>query len=137
MEAAIEAAAQQSESASPPKRKARRVRSKEALVKFAEKQMIDQGPEILQEFAAQLLSGVKARDKVSMEMVARLFYGDRGPGATSVFNQTVNIKAEQGYKPRGTEAIIRDFEERDRLNRALPEPTPIRTASQIIDAEEV
>jgi hypothetical protein len=88
----------------------------------------------------------KALDKGerwAVELIARQFEGDRGPGGVNIVSQTLNIAAaeQQAAGARSLESIILKLEARDQF-KSLPAPTEIRRgprpdldAPEIIDAE--
>ncbi len=124
-----------------PKKK-RRPRNKQGLLKLAEKRLLEKGDEIVLAFAEQLLAGVQKREKASMEMVARMMHGDKGPGGINLTNQTLIANqqaAEQSAGARSFESIVRRLESKDVERKALAEPTPIRRVEApnlpILDAE--
>ncbi len=129
-------------SETPVKKRAPRTRS--ALLKRAEKKLLEKGEDIAEEWAKQLLEGVKKREKGAMEMVARMLHGDKGPGGINLTQQTMNINAaaeEKAAGARSFEAIVRRLELKDKNRALLTEPTPIRRSEPndlpIIDAETV
>lgn len=125
----------------PPKRR-RRITSKAALLKEAEKQFMDASPETLQEYHRGIGLALKRGDKWAFELVARLYYNDKGPGGVSITQQTLNVSAaaEKDAGPKGGyDSIIRMLEVRD---TAVKQPGPMLVESKrlnqdVVDAELV
>ncbi len=126
----------QGEAPKKRKYKARRV-TKKTLSKEIERQMLENTPEILKKKWKALGLALDRGEKWAVELVARQFEGDRGPGAVNIVSNTLNVTNEQQQAPgtRSLESIIRRCEAKDNL-RMLPEATPIRVGP-IFDAEEV
>ncbi len=130
------------EGEAPKKRKykARRV-TKKTLSKEIERQMLENTPEILKKKWKALGLALDRGEKWAVELVARQFEGDRGPGAVNIVSNTLNVTNEQQQPPgtRSLESVVRMLEAKDGLVKALPQPTEIRRISPdlpILDAEE-
>ncbi len=125
-----------------PQKKPRKKRvTKASLSKQIEKQLLEAAPDVLDAYWLRVKEGLKNGDKHIVELVARLFYGDRGPGATNIVSNTLNVTNEQPTGALSLESVVRKLEARDQVNKALPIPTEIRRRSQdsdlpILDAEE-
>ncbi len=121
----------------PKKRKYKKRRiTKKNLSNEIERQMLENTSEILKKKWIALGLALDKGEKWAVELVARQFEGDRGPGAVNIVSNTLNVTNEQQTPgTRSLESIIRRCEAKDTL-RALPEPTPIRVGP-IYDAEEV
>ncbi len=143
--------ADQPQAAPPREKKTRKKRvTKASLSKQIEKQLLEAAPDVLDAYWARVKEGLKNGDKHIVELVARLFYGDRGPGATNIVSNTLNVGgADQGQAARAFESIIQKLEAKDQF-KALPQPTEIRPVERlgldvpgkgdempVLDAEEV
>ncbi len=124
-----------------PVKKARKVRSKEKLAAEIDRQLLEQAPEMLQKKWVALGKALDKGERWAVELIARQFEGDRGPGGINIVSQTLNVAAaEQATAARSLESIILKLEARDQF-KALPAPTEIRRATrpdldtEIIDAE--
>ncbi len=130
----------QGEAPKKRKYKARRV-TKKTLSKEIERQMLENTPEILKKKWKALGLALDRGEKWAVELVARQFEGDRGPGAVNIVSNTLNVTNEQQQAPgtRSLESVVRMLEAKDGLAKALPQPTEIRRMSPdlpILDAEE-
>ncbi len=130
----------QGEAPKKRKYKARRV-TKKTLSKEIERQMLENTPEILKKKWRALGIALDKGEKWAVELVARQFEGDRGPGAVNIVSNTLNVTNEQQQAPgtRSLESVVRMLEAKDGLAKALPQPTEIRRISPdlpILDAEE-
>ncbi len=115
-----------------PKKKVRRVRSKEGLSKEIERQLLENAPEMLQKKWEALGVALGKGERWAVELIARQFEGDRGPGGVNIVSNTLNLAAaEQSTNVRSLEAIVRQMEARDELKKLLPAPTPIRKSPDL------
>ncbi len=132
---------QEAPTAKPKKTRKKRV-SKSSLAKEIERQMLDNSKDILQKKWIALGKALEAGEKWAVELVARQFEGDRGPGAINIVSNTLNVaNADEGQAARSLESIVRKLEAQDQFPKALPIPTEIRRKPEpdlpILDAEEV
>ena len=125
-----------------PEKKPRKKRiTKASLSKDIEKKLLEAAPDVLDAYLARVKEGLKNGDKHIVELVARLFYGDRGPGAVNIVSNTLNVgNGEQAQTAQSLETIVRKLEARDQF-KPLPQATEIRRISPetelpILDAEE-
>ncbi len=117
----------------PKPKKIRKVRNKEALAKEIDRQLLENAPEMLRQKWEALGIALGKGERWAVELIARQFEGDRGPGGVNIVSQTLNIAAaEQGNNARSLESIVRRLEAKDQF-KALPEPTPIRVGRPDLD----
>ncbi len=133
------------ETVAPPikKPRTRRVKTKEALAAEIERQLLEQAPEMLRKKWEALGIALGKGERWAVELIARQFEGDRGPGGVNIISNTLNVAAaaEAASGARSLESIVRRLEAKDQF-KALPAPTEIRRATrpdldEIVDAEEV
>ncbi len=109
--------------------------------KEVERQMLENMPEMLRKKWIALGKALDSGEKWAVELIARQFEGDRGPGAVNIVSNTLNMtNGEQNTAGRSFESIIRKLEARDQI-KILPQPTEIRRVDPdsdlpILDAEE-
>ena len=139
-----QAAPQEAPTAKSKKTRKKRV-SKSSLAKEIERQMLDNSQEILKKKWIALGKALDDGEKWAVELVARQFEGDRGPGAINIVSNTLNVaNADEGQAARSLESIVFKLEAKDSL-KALPKPTEIRQVQRpgldadlpVLDAEEV
>ena len=121
--------------------------TKEQLAQEADSQLRGNAKETLDNFWVAVNAGLKRGDKHCIELVARAFQYDKGPGGVTIFNQhlQVNGAAAGGdavQRVRSFDQIIGKLEDQDALRRnrlleAAPlensEPNPID--DNILDAD--
>ncbi len=121
--------------AAPPTGKEKKPRKKRvtkaSLSKQIEKQLLEAAPDVLDAYWLRVKEGLKKGDKHIVELVARLFYGDRGPGSVNIVSNTLNVgNADQGQAARSLESIVRKLEAKDQF-KPLPQPTEIRQVQRL------
>ena len=123
------------QSEAPKKPRKKRI-TKASLSKDIEKKLLEAAPDVLDAYWARVKEGLKNGDKHIVELVARLFYGDRGPGAVNIVSNTLNVgNGEQAQTAQSLETIVRKLEARDQF-KPLPQPTEIRQVPRLaLDAE--
>lgn len=128
--------------------------TKQQLASEADVQLRDNAKETLANFWIAVNAGLKRGDKHCVELVARAFQYDKGPGGVTIFNQHMQVNATQNVEAttrvRSFDQIIGKLEEQENLSRqnrllAAPvensEPDDQDEESDgdddILDAEEV
>ncbi len=88
--------------------------------------MLENAPEMLQKKWEALGVALGKGERWAVELIARQFEGDRGPGGVNIISNTLNVAAaEQAAGARSLESIILKLEARDQF-KAIAEATPIR-----------
>ncbi len=122
------------EAAPQPKTRKRRIKA-EGLAKEVERQMLDNAPEILKKKWEALGKALDRGERWACELVARQFEGDKGAGGVNILSQTLNVSGgASDPSVRGLESIVRKLEVKDSL-RVMPEPTPVKRLSDVIEVE--
>lgn len=103
--------------------------TKQQLAVEADVQLRDNAKETLANFWIAINDGLKRGDKHCVELVARAFQYDKGPGGVTIFNQHNQINATQNIEAttrvRSFDQIIGKLEEQEnaaRQNRLLNAP---------------
>jgi hypothetical protein len=124
--------------------------TKQQLAVEADVQLRDNAKNTLQKFWTAVNNGLDKGDKHAIELVARAFQYDKGPGGVTIFNQHNQITATQNIEAttrvRSFDQIIGKLEEQEnaaRQNRLLNAPIENSEPDEddddddeILDAEE-
>lgn len=128
--------------------------TKQQLAAEADVQLRDNAKNTLQKFWDAVNKGLDRGDKHAIELVARAFQYDKGPGGVTIFNQHMQVNATQNVEAttrvRSFDQIIGKLEEQENLsrqNRLLAAPVENSEPDEdeesdgddddILDAEEV
>lgn len=128
--------------------------TKQQLAVEADAQLRDNARETLSNFWIAVNAGLKKGEKHAIELVARAFQYDKGPGGVTIFNQHMQVNAsaatEATTRVRSFDQIIGKLEEQENqsrqhrlLNAPLENSEPDDDedddagAEEILDAEEV
>src|SRR5476651_2270887 len=103
--------------------------TKQQLAVEADAQLRDNAKTTLQKFWNAVNNGLDKGDKHAIELVARAFQYDKGPGGVTIFNQHMQVNAtattEATTRVRSFDQIIGKLEEQEnaaRQNRLLNAP---------------
>lgn len=110
--------------------------TKAQLGREADKQLRENARELLKKYFVAVDKKLQQGDNRTIEMVSRMFQFDKGPGGVTIFNQHLQVTAqqpqEQTARVRSFDQIIGKLEDTDKVRALLAQP---EEESDIQDAE--